>query len=70
MMPLGAQLSPLRRHLLAYAKGHNGRINLRLLETLGPYRREAVRNMLFLMTREGSLVRIRWGVYELRQEIQ
>lgn len=60
--------SPLRKFLVAYAKGHNNQI--RVPHYLAGYRYKAIRNMLVRMTREGIFTRIKQGWYVLSSTAQ
>lgn len=49
--------------VLAYARGHGGRLNLWFLHDLGGYERHALYMAAHTLTKRGLFERVRLGVY-------
>lgn len=65
-----AHRTPLRRYLLAYAHAHNNRLMLANLDELVGYPKKNIRTTIIRMTNEGTLTRIRNGIYEVSTPTQ
>lgn len=65
-----AHRTPLRRYLLAYAHAHNNRLMLANLDELAGYSRKRIATVVERMTNEGTLTRIKKGIYEVSTPTQ
>lgn len=65
-----AHRTPLRRYLLAYMHSHSNRLMLVNLDSLAGYSRKRIATTLERMTDEGTLTRIKRGIYEVSTPTQ